>query len=134
MMVGKDIITKSDDLYLKLIIESYINLIEKKLAENIVCKEKLLNLKQCLEELYEKIATEKDGNKLHFIKKAINNFFHRNKHLYNGKSNYIYNVISEMEKEFDVFNILKKVDKFLLLTYIDFIHGNENTNIKEKKA
>lgn len=120
--------------YLMLIIESYIKLIEKNLAKDNTYKKNLLKMKQYLEELYREVSSKDNNNNLHFIKNNLNKIFKECKHLYNGRSDKVYNIINEMEDIKELPEMLKKFDKFLLLTYIDFSHNDNNICIKEMKT
>lgn len=120
--------------YLMLIIESYIKLIEKNLAKDNTYKKNLLKMKQYLEELYREVSSKDNNNNLHFIKNTLNKIFKECKHLYNGRSDKVYNIINEMEDIKELPEMLKKFDKFLLLTYIDFSHNDNNICIKEMKT
>lgn len=127
MMTSEKNTVNINDLYLMMIIESYLRVIENKLAKNNnIYKENLLKLKQYLEDLRKTILSENNHNKLHIIKDALSKIFKECKHLYNGRGDKVNNLINEMKNSEDASKILKVFDKFLLLTYIDFSHNNEN--------
>lgn len=122
------------NLHLMLIIESYIKVIENNLVKDNTYKKNLLKMKQYLEELYREVSSKNNSNNLHCIKNTLNKIFIECKHLYNGRRDKVYNIINEMKDIKELPEILKKFDKFLLLTYIDFSHNNNNIDIKEMKT